>query len=235
MNQEAAQHVIIEMNDVCYGYEEEAVLLHISFHIKKGETIVLEGPNGCGKSTLMKMMNGLLFPMQGEMKVAGVLINKEMEKDQKQLKAFHQKIGYVFQNPDSMLFCSSVEDEIAFGPLQMGLTREQVKQRVEDCILLMNLGNFRNRAPYYLSTGEKKKVAIAAVLAVNPGIIMLDEPLAGLDESSQQFLESFLQQCKNAKKTMIIATHNHGFAKRIADRIVHIDQNHRLVNIEECK
>jgi len=146
-------------------------------------------------------------------------------------KAFHQKIGYVFQNPEAQLFCASVEEEIAFAPMQMGLPEEEVKRRVEDCIALLNLGSLRDRAPYYLSTGEKKKVAIASILSMNPKVLVLDEPLSGLDTETEEWLTVFLLQLKKSGKTMIIATHNHKFAGTVADRIVFMDRDHHIDHI----
>lgn len=222
---------MIELKNICFSYEARPVLRHIDLTIQHGETVILEGPNGCGKSTLIRILNGLEFPEIGTYHLDGVRIDAKSMKEERFAKMVHQKIGYVFQNPDAQLFCSSVEEEIAFAPMQMGLDRERVKERVEYAIALFGLEELRKRPPFYLSTGEKKKTAIAAVLSMNPQVLILDEPLSGLDIESQEWLTDFLIRYKDAGKTMIIATHHPEFAKKMADRTVHMDREHRIASI----
>ncbi|MGN0483643.1 MAG: energy-coupling factor ABC transporter ATP-binding protein [Lachnospiraceae bacterium] len=223
--------IMIELKDICFSYDDRPVLKHIDLVIQKGETIILEGPNGCGKSTLIRILNGLEFPEIGEYWLDGKKIDAKSMKKDSFAKAFHQKIGYVFQNPDAQLFCPSVEEEIAFAPMQMGLSQEAIKERVEYCISLFELEELRKRAPFYLSTGEKKKTAMAAILSMNPQVLVLDEPLSGLDVETQEWLTEFLVQFKKVGKTMIIATHNPAFAQKLADRVVHINREHRIASI----
>jgi len=220
---------MIDLKDICFAYDSFLALRHIDLTIADGETIVLEGPNGCGKSTLIRILNGLEFATQGAYFFEGEKIDKDFMKQETHAKSFHQKIGYVFQNPDIQLFCPSVEEEIAFGPMQMGLSKEEVDQRVEDCIKLLSIEHLRNRPSFYLSTGEKKKTALASVLSVNPKVLILDEPLSGLDEESKEWLTEFLLDLKKASKTMIIATHDHTFATLVADRIIRISKDHALL------
>ncbi len=223
---------MIELKDVCFAYGQRPVLRHINLTIHQGETIVLQGPNGCGKSTLIRILNGLSYPNQGDYIFEGQKIDEKSMKNDIFAKSFHQRIGYVFQNPDVQLFCSSVEEEIAFAPMQMELDKGEVEKRVEDCINLLGIQELRKQPPYYLSTGEKKKVAIASILAMNPKVFVLDEPLSGLDVETQEWLTEFLLQMKRSGKTMIIATHNPDFANKIADRIVCINKEHTIDNIQ---
>lgn len=224
---------MIELRDICFAYEQMPVLKHINLEIADGETVILEGPNGCGKSTLIRILNALNFANQGEFIFDKQRIDEKSMKKDSFAKAFHQKIGYVFQNPDVQLFCASVEEEIAFAPIQMGLARMDVTRRVEQCIALLKIEHLRGRAPYYLSTGEKKKVAIAAILSMNPKVLVLDEPLSGLDEETKEWLTEFLISLKKSGKTMIVATHDHAFAEKIADRIVHMNKDHEIDAIKE--
>ena len=219
----------ITLNKICYAYDDIVALRYIDLEIKKGETLVLQGPNGCGKSTLLKLLNGLVFANEGQYIFDGKLIDREALKDARFSKIFHQRIGFVFQNPDVQLFCSNVEEEIAFGPMQMGLSENDITKRVDDVIALLDIENLRKRAPYHLSGGEKHKVALACILSMNPDLLIIDEPLAGLDRKSQSWLINFLKDLKKAGKTLVISTHNDELAKDLADRIINIDENHMIV------
>lgn len=223
---------ILQLKDICYAYDDHIALRYINLEIRKGETIILEGANGSGKSTLLKLINGLVFANEGSYLFEGREISEESLKNNKFAKWFHQKIGFVFQNSDVQLFCSNVEEEIAFGPLQMGLEEEQIKQRVDDVLRLLDIDKLRDRAPYHLSGGEKKKVAIACILSMNPEILVLDEPLAGLDRPTQEWLIAFLLKLKKAGKTMIIATHNEELAEHLADRHIFFNEEHEAEELQ---
>jgi len=209
---------LIRMDKICCAYDDVVALSFFSAEIRKGETAVIMGPNGCGKSTLLKIMNGLIFPEQGEYLFGGTRIDRRSMADTAFARAFHQKLGYLFQNVDSQLFHNNVEDEIAFGPLQMGLDESEAAKRTDDMIRMLDIEKLRRRAPYHLSTGEKKKVALASILAVNPEVIVLDEPISGLDMISQIWITDFLKQMKKAGRTIVIATHNEQFAEELEDR-----------------
>jgi cobalt/nickel transport system ATP-binding protein len=188
--------------------------------IEKGEFVVIKGDNGCGKSTLLNIINALSFAEIGEYKFNSNLINEKSMKNEKFSKSFHQQIGYVFQNTEAQLFCASVEEEIAFGPTQMGLPQSEIDKRVSDMINLLEIEHLKSRAPYHLSMGEKKKVAIGAVLAVNPSVLILDEPMNFLDKKSRVWIKDFLASLKGIK-TIIIVSHTDDF-DQIADRIINM-------------
>lgn len=226
---------LFSLDNVCFAYEGHIALRYITLDIAKGETVVFQGPNGCGKSTLMKLLNGLVFAEQGTYKFDGDEISEKTLKDNKFSKRFHQRVGFIFQNADVQLFCGSVEEEIAFGPRQMGLSEEEVKRRTDDVIKLMDIEKLRERAPYHLSGGEKRKVAIACILSMNPEALVLDEPLAGLDRKTQEWLVSFLLQMKAAGKTLIVSTHNDELAHTLADRLVVIGEDHQVESVTENK
>ena len=214
---------MIEINDISYSYYKDAVLEHFSLNIKEGESIAICGDNGSGKSTLLKIINGLIFPQKGSYKFEGVEITEKQMEISQYSKQFHQKIGFVWQNPDTQLFCSSVEEELAFGPMQMGLPDEEIKKRVIDTLELLNLSKLKNRPPYYLSGGEKKKTAIASILTMNPSVWTLDEPLSSLDRKTREWLIEFLQALKKAGKTIIFSSHESSLVELLADRTVCID------------
>ena len=219
---------MIELKNVCYAYGKEVALRYINLNIQKGESVIIQGPNGCGKSTLIKLLNGIIFPMEGSYTYQGHEITEKTLKDTRFAKWFHQQMGYVFQNADTQLFCGSVEEEIAFGPTQMGLSEDEIKQRTEDCLKLFGIEKLRERPPYHLSGGEKRKVSLACILSMNPEVLILDEPLAGLDESTQEMLIDFLKQFHAVGKTLIIITHNNQLAKELGTRFIQMNEDHEL-------
>ena len=157
-----------------------------------------------------------------------VFVNEKALKNSQFAKWFHQQMGYVFQNADTQLFCGSVEEEIAFGPVQMGLSEAEIKKRTEDCLHLFGLEKLRDRPPYHLSGGEKRKVSLACILSLNPEVLILDEPLAGLDEKTQDMLVEFLQSFHKAGKTLITITHNRQLAETIGTRFACMNEEHEL-------
>ena len=219
---------MIELKNVCYAYGNEIALRYINLNIQKGESVIIQGPNGCGKSTLIKILNGIIFPMEGSYTYEDHEITEKALKDSRFAKWFHQQMGYVFQNADTQLFCGSVEEEIAFGPVQMGLSEAEIKKRTEDCLHLFGLEKLRDRPPYHLSGGEKRKVSLACILSLNPEVLILDEPLAGLDEKTQDMLVEFLQSFHNAGKTLITITHNRQLAETIGTRFACMNEEHEL-------
>lgn len=212
---------MIKLDDICFAYDSTPVLKHFSTEIADGEFVVIKGDNGCGKSTLLNIINALEFAEIGTYTFDGTVIDKKAMKNEQFAKAFHQKIGYVFQNTDAQLFCSSVYDEIAFAPRQMQLDEAEIAKRVDDMLKLTGTEHLKERAPFHLSMGEKKKVAVASVLAMNPQVLILDEPMNFLDKKSREWLVEFLNQMHSVGKTIIIVSHTDDFDK-MADRIIEL-------------
>lgn len=212
---------MIKLDDICFAYDSAPVLKHFNTEIADGEFVVIKGDNGCGKSTLLNIINALEFAEIGTYTFDGTVIDKKAMKNEQFAKAFHQKIGYVFQNTDAQLFCSSVYDEIAFAPRQMQLDEAEVAKRVDDMLKLTGTEHLKERAPFHLSMGEKKKVAVASVLAMNPQVLILDEPMNFLDKKSRQWLVEFLNQMHAVGKTIIIVSHTDDFDK-MADKIIEL-------------
>ena len=214
---------LIELKNIYFEYEKgEPVLTDFSLTIEEGSCVVIRGDNGSGKSTLFRILNGLSFGESGEYLFKGTKIDAGYLKDNSRAKRFHKAIGYLFQNPDTMLFNSSVYDEIAFGPRQMGLTDEEVDERVMDCLKLFDIEGLKDKVPYHLSGGQKKMVAFAAVIALDPEVLVLDEPFAGLDQKKIDWLLDFLKELKAAGKTLIIATHRDDVSEGLADKTIEL-------------
>lgn len=212
---------MIKLDDICFAYDSTPVLKHFSTEIADGEFVVIKGDNGCGKSTLLNIINALEFAEIGTYTFDGTVIDKKAMKDEQFAKAFHQKIGYVFQNTDAQLFCLSVYDEIAFAPRQMQLDEAEIAKRVDDMLKLTGTEHLKERAPFHLSMGEKKKVAVASVLAMNPQVLILDEPMNFLDKKSREWLVEFLNQMHSVGKTIIIVSHTDDFDK-MADKVINL-------------
>ena len=217
---------LIELDDLCFTYEDTPTLRHITLGIDPGDSVVLMGDNGSGKSTLLRVICGLLFAQQGSYRFDGAEVSERSMRDIAFSKRLHQRVGFVFQDSDSQLFCASVTDEVAFGPRQMGLTEQEVQRRTDDALALLGIDHLRDRAPYALSGGEKKRVAIACVLSMNPDVLCFDEPLAGLDAKTRTWLLGFLKQLKSVGKTLVIATHDQSLADEVADYFVYMGDIH---------
>jgi cobalt/nickel transport system ATP-binding protein len=217
----------IELKNITFTYEgeEKPVIKDFNLSLEEGTCLAIMGENGSGKTTLFRILNGLSFPQKGNYIFDGDEITEKYLKNNQKSKLFHKKIGYLFQNPDVMLFNGTVYDEIAFGPRQMGLTDEEIKKRTEDCLRLFDIENLSGKAPYHLSGGQKKKVALAAVMSLNPDVLILDEPFAGFDGKTQEWLMSFLTELKKNGKTIIIATHNPEVASTLADFTIVMKEN----------
>jgi cobalt/nickel transport system ATP-binding protein len=222
---------MIELRNVSCTYGEGSALAGIDLRIRAGEALAVLGPNGCGKSTLLKLLNGLVPARTGSYRFAGDEISPRRLQDPRAAKAFHQRIGLLFQNSDTQLFCPVVEDEIGFGPRQMGLPEPEVAQRVADCLDLLGIASLRTRVPYHLSAGEKRMVALASVLALNPEVLVLDEPLNGLDPRRKRFLGQLLGQLQAAGKTLICATHDFQNLEGVFQTALVLGEDHRVARI----
>ena len=218
------------LTDVGYRYGEGVVALYgVSLTIGLGETVAILGANGCGKSTLIKMLDGLIHPQEGRIEAFGEALTEESLRDERFAYRFRRRVGFIFQNSDAQLFSPTVRDEIAFGPLQMGLSVEETERRIRDVAALLDIVRLLERPPFQLSGGEKKRVAIACSLAVNPDVLLLDEPTNGLDPRSQYALVELLVRLSGAGKTLITATHDLNIVPRIAARALVFSEEHTVV------
>ncbi|KOA21406.1 energy-coupling factor transporter ATP-binding protein EcfA2 [Clostridium homopropionicum DSM 5847] len=224
---------MIELINVSFSYKGKTALEDINIKINEGEAVALIGPNGSGKSTLMKLINGIISPNKGEYLLDKKIITEKQLNNNIFSKAFHKKIGFVFQNSDTQLFCSTVYEEIAFGPRQMGILEEEVKKRVYDCLRLLNIEKLKHEAPYNLSEGEKKRVAIASVLSMNPEILTLDEPMNGIDPKGKKFLKELLLKLNASGKTIICSTHDFDYVEGIFKRAIVFSEKHRIIRDED--
>ncbi|MGA8028425.1 MAG: ABC transporter ATP-binding protein [Bryobacteraceae bacterium] len=207
-----------DVYDVCYSYENVSALRDVSLQIRKGERIAFLGANGSGKSTLLRLLAGLAFSDRGGISFFGERLTESRLNGEEFFFRFRRAVGVVFQNPDVQLFNSSVFDEVAFGPLQLRWPKDQVRQAVEETLHTMGIADLRNRAPHRLSGGEKKRVALASVLVLNPMVLLLDEPTAALDPGSQTQIIDLLASWTDGSRTVITATHDLDALESIADR-----------------
>lgn len=221
---------IFSLAGVGFWYQHgRPVLEDLSFNVLRGERLVLLGPNGSGKTTLLKLLAGLLFPTTGTVKAYGEQLQVHAFRDAGFAFSFRRRVGVVLQNADAQLFCPTVWDELAFGPLHLGFSPVEVKKRVADTLSLVGVNHLQDRLPHQLSDGEKKKIALAAVLAVNPEVLLLDEPTANLDPRSQHWLLNFLLALSRAGKTIVVATHDLVTVPVLAERVLILGENRRLV------
>ncbi len=213
-----ASHLAFEVRDITYRYDQVTALKGLSMTVKKGERVALVGANGSGKSTLLRILAGLYFPQSGDVFFDGQPLSA-VDLDEEQFSfRFRRRVGLIFQNPDVQLFNPSVFDEVAFGPLQLNWPKDQIRQRVLETLELMEIAHLRDRPPHRLSGGEKKRVALASVLILDPEVLLLDEPSAALDPKSQAQMVDFLVSWSGGTKTVITATHDLDTLEDIADR-----------------
>jgi len=219
---------LFRLKGVRYAYAGRQLALDgIDLDIRAGERVVLLGANGSGKSTLLKLLDGIVAPSEGEMRalghdVAAVAAGEDAFR-------FHREVGLVFQDPDIQLFSATVFDDVAFGPLQLGLPKEEVRGRVDEALAAMEIAHLADRAPFELSGGEKKRAAIASVLSLRPEVILLDEPTASLDPRTRWLLVDLVARLGAAGRTLITATHELDIVPIIADRVVVLGEDRRVL------
>ncbi|MDO5849365.1 MAG: ATP-binding cassette domain-containing protein [Methanobrevibacter sp.] len=212
---------MLEAKNLFYSYGDGTNALNgVNMDIKKGEIVALLGKNGAGKSTLFLHFNGILRPDKGEIKIDG----EKLKYDKKSLIKARQKVGIVFQNPDDQIFAPSVEEDVAFGPLNLKLPMEEVQKRVTEALNRVGMGGFEKKAPHHLSGGQKKRVAIAGILAMNPDIMILDEPIAGLDPVGANKIINLLKELNEEGMTILISTHDVNLIQEYADKIFVINE-----------
>ncbi len=221
---------IFDLQDVSFAYEgKQTALEHVSLSINAGERIVVLGSNGSGKSTLLKLLDGLYFATVGVVNAYGQPLTEVAFDDDAFNFAFRRKVGLVFQDTDVQLFSPSVWEEVAFAPMQMGLGKAEVNARVDSALHALRIEKLRDRAPHRLSGGEKRRVALASVLTLQPDVWLLDEPTTGLDPRSQSWLVNFIVDQGRAGHTVITATHDLSIVDAIADRVYVFDEAHHVV------
>lgn len=225
-----AGDMVYELEKVSYSYLDKfPALKNINLSIREGERLVLLGANGSGKSTLLLVLAALIFPKDGAVKFSGKTLKETDFTDHSFQQFFRSTVGVVFQNPDIQLFNSSVEDEVLFGLLQLGLPKGEVGSRLEKYLKLMDIADLRYRHPQNLSIGEKKRVAIAATLAMEPKVILLDEPTAGLDPRTQRHLLDTMVYLGTKGYTLITATHDIHIVNEIADRVIVLNEEKSII------
>ena len=196
---------VIETKDISYQYPDgTSALQNVNFRAPKGKIVALLGPNGAGKSTLFLHFNGILRPSSGKILVD----EKPINYDKKELMRIRQKIGIVFQNPDDQLFAPTVLEDVAFGPFNMGLKQDEVEKRVQEALERVGMDGFEKKPPHHLSGGQKKRVAIAGILAMRPEIMVLDEPTSGLDPKGASQILRILYQLNQEGMSIVISTHD---------------------------
>jgi cobalt transport protein ATP-binding subunit len=209
------QEPVLHVHDLNFSYPDgRQALRNVTMHVDAGEKVALVGPNGAGKSTLMLHFNGILKGGAGRIRVDGLDMVKE------NLGLIRAKVGLVFQNPDDQLFSTTVFDDVAFGPLHMGYREAEVRRRVQHALDLVGIADFARRMPHHLSVGERKRVAIATVLAMDPSILVLDEPTAGLDPRGRRSLITLLRELD---ATMLVSTHDMALVAELFARTIVLD------------
>lgn len=210
----ACDDVVLEVRDLCFRYPDgHQVLQGVDLRLCEGEKVALVGPNGAGKSTLMLHLNGILSG-EGDVVVMGLPVNRET------VARIRGMVGLVFQNPDDQLFSPTVFEDVAFGPLHMGLPEDEIRQRVRAALEAVQMTGFEQRLSHHLSMGQKKRIAIATVLSMRPRLLVLDEPSAGLDPRARRALINLL---RDLPQTMLVATHDLLMVRELFPRMIIMD------------
>lgn len=216
---------MIELAGIVYAYAPEIPAVRdFDLTVEEGEKVVLLGSNGCGKTTLLKILNGLLFPTTGRYRYDGAEVTRAALRDDAFQRRFRREVVHLFQNPDAMLFNPTVREEIAFGPRQLGLP--DVEERVDAWAARFGLRDRLDRLPFELSTGEKKRVCLASLLVLEPRVLLLDEPTSHLDPRSTAMLVELLQE---VRATVLVSTHTLSLAEELGERAVILAEDHRPV------
>ena len=222
---------IFDVKDLCFSYNDQiSALDHINLTVHPGEKLAVLGSNGSGKSTLLKILDGLYFPSSGMVKAFGQTLSEQALRDDRFNFEFRSRVGFVFQDSDAQLFMPSVWDEIAFGPLQLGMDQTELPvQGSEAALLALQIEKLRDRPPHQLSGGEKKRVALASVLSLSPEVWLLDEPSAGLDRAVPPGWKNSSTPKAAPGKTVVLSTHDLAFVEATADRMYVLDEHHQII------
>ena len=223
---------VITLKNIEYSYFGKIpALRNVNFSVKKGEMFCIIGQNGSGKSTLLHIINALIFPDSGDLLFEGDAITEKSLKEKDQVVRFRQRVSYIFQNSDIQLFCPTVFDELLFSPLQLNLPLEAAVERAEQTLSYLGIEYLRDRPVYMLSGGEKKRVAIASVLTMNPDVLLVDEPLSNLDPKTQTFFIELLLELNQAGKTIIFTTHQLDLIDHLQPRVAVLSDDHTIQKI----
>lgn len=211
---------VFSLQQVSYRYQQHTALHELTLDIPAGSRLALLGANGSGKSTLLRLLDGLYFAQQGEVRAFGEVLSEATLAEDARHYAFRRRVGLVFQNPDVQLFNPTVFDELAFGPLQLGWPEQDIRAAIAATLQQFGISHLQQRAPHRLSGGERKRVALASVLIMQPEVLLLDEPTAALDPASQSEVLRFLLESKGNGRTIITATHDLDSVADIADHVI---------------
>ncbi|RKR90526.1 cobalt/nickel transport system ATP-binding protein [Micromonospora pisi] len=207
----------LDVRDLWFAYPDGHVALHgVDLSVPKGERVALLGPNGAGKTTLVLHLNGIHTPTQGSVTVGGLTVDR----DRGTLAEIRRRVGIVFQDPDDQLFLPTVAEDVAFGPANLGLRGAELAARVDEALAAVGMGEHRDRAPHHLSFGQRRRVAVATVLAMHPEILVLDEPSSNLDPAARRELAEIL---RGLPVTLLMVTHDLPYALELCDRSVILD------------
>lgn len=210
------EHIHLETKDLSFTYPDKTqALKNVNIQIKKGEKIAIMGPNGAGKSTLFSHFNGLTEPTSGHVEIDGEKIVFERD----ELLKVRQKVGIVFQDPNDQLFAPTVKEDVAFGPMNLGLEYEEVERRIRESLEMVGMSGFEDKTPHHLSGGQQKRVAIAGIVAMRPEIMILDEPTAGLDPEGVDKVLDILNKLNEEGISIVISSHDIEMVNEFADRI----------------
>jgi cobalt/nickel transport system ATP-binding protein len=223
---------IISLEGISYSYHDRIpAVCDINLSIGEGEKFAIIGANGSGKSTLLQIMNGLISHSSGKYFFRGNEVSAQTLKDKGFLRFFRERVGYVFQDSDVQLFCPTVQDELLYGPLQLGIGEKEAMDRVFEVMQILEIEDLKARPSYMLSGGEKKRVSIGSVLTMNPEILLLDEPTTGLDPRTQVFLVELMFALNEAGKTLVMATHDLSLVDELHMQVALLSEEHRMVKI----
>ena len=228
--------IIFELENISYSHAGKfPALRNIDLTIKSADKIAILGANGTGKSTLLELLDALIFPQSGSIKAFGRQLNESDFNDEKFSREFRRKVGFVFQNPDVQLFCPTVEEDILFGPLQLGVDMNKAQARFDRIIEKLHIKHLIKRMPHQLSLGEKKKVSIASVLVINPEVLLLDEPTAGLDPRTCRELIDLVDEYHAQGRTVITAMQDLHIVPEMADKIFILNEENSIAVTGNCE
>ncbi len=220
---------ILKAEGVSYSYYGRIpALAGVSVSVPEGGRFAVIGANGSGKSTLLQMLDGLVYPASGKVCFRGEEVTEKGLRDRKFLRRFREKVGFVFQDSDVQLFSPTVQDELMFGPMQTGASEDEAQERAHEVMAMLGIEGLGERPSYMLSGGEKKRVAIGSVLAMNPDALLLDEPTSGLDPKSQCFLIELIFSLSEAGKTIVLATHDLALVGELNPDVAVLSEGHTV-------